>query len=175
MLDNSTLKAVAKGRTKDGQNFIFWNYSGKPPGAGPSDNQGHDTHGHRRTEESTETEAAEPPRWRSSSTVALWKSDRIAYKVKDGDVIGIYHWTGGEVNSNTTIVETGEACTLVDDQSPSETLIESVAMERDSYRGGNLVVSVACAEPVVSDGVDVEEEEEEIEGWGGIYLTCLQE
>ena len=170
MLDNSTLKAVAKGNTKNGRNFVFWNYSGKPPEAGPSD-----THGHRRTEESTETEAVEPPRWRSSSTVALWKSDRIAYKVKDGDVIGIY-WTGGEVNSNTAIVETGEACSTVDGQAPLDTLlIESVAMERDSYRGGNLVVSVACAEPVVSDVVDVEEEEEETEGWGGIYLTCLQE
>eukprot|EP00985_Skeletonema_marinoi_P004068 scaffold1789_cov200-Skeletonema_marinoi.AAC.3 len=75
--EDDSIKAVAKGSTKKGKDFIFWNYSGKPPEAGPTD----------------ETDSAEPPRWRSSATVALSQHNSVAYKLKDEDrgSVGIYH------------------------------------------------------------------------------------
>ena len=68
--------------------------------------------------------------------------------------------------------ETGQNCTDLDalgvaEDGETPLLVESVAMERDSFRGTNLVVSVACA--LVSD-----EGDEEVEGdWGGIYLQTV--
>ena len=171
--EDSSLSAIAKGNTKNGMNFVFWSYSGKPPEAGPTDD-----HGHRRTEESTETEteAAEPPRWRSSSSLALAQYNSIAYKMKDQDDVGIYHWSGGEVDSGNVIVQTGQNCTKVDDGGvDSNLLMESMALERDSFRGSRLVVSVACSLPVTDDdGDDDDHIDEDDEGdWGGIYMTCI--
>ena len=101
----------------------------------------------------------------------------IAYKLKDDKrgSVGVYHWKGGGVNSGQIVVETGQACTDIDTKgvAPDETalLVESVAMERDSFRGSNLVVSIACATEV-TDADDVEEEEDE-GGWGGVYMTRI--
>jgi hypothetical protein len=161
--EDDSIKAVAKGSTKEGTDFVFWNYSGKPPEAGPTN----------------ETDSAEPPRWRSSATLALSQYNSIAYKLKDEDKgsIGIYHWKDeGIVSSSRIIVETGQNCTILDAEGVASAevslLVESVAMERDSFRGSNLVVSVACAIEVEDTDTDESEGEEEVEGdWGGIYLT----
>ena len=153
--DDDSITAVAKGNTKEGTDFIFWNYSGKPPQAGKEPDE--------------ESDSAEPPRWRASATLALSQYNSVAYKLKDGDTVGIYHWKDEGVDSGRVIVETGQNCTDLDalgvaDDGETPLLVESVAMERDSFRGTNLVVSVACA--LVSD-----EGDEEVEGdWGGIYL-----
>ena len=84
------ITAAAKGSTADGTDFIFWNYSGKPPNTGPDE----DSHSQRRRldTDANETDAAEPPRWRASATSALSQYDRIAYKMKQDDVVGIYQW-----------------------------------------------------------------------------------
>ena len=110
--------------------------------------------------------------------MALDRDNSIAYKLKD-DVrgsVGIYHWKGGVVNSREVIVETGQNCTDVDAKgvSPDGTslLVESVAMERDSFRGSLMVVSVACATEV-TDGDDIEEEEDDEGDWGGIYMIRI--
>ena len=98
--------------------------------------------------------------------------ESVAYKLKDGDTVGIYHWKDEGVDSGRVIVETGQNCTDLDalgvaEDGETPLLVESVAMERDSFRGTNLVVSVACA--LVSD-----EGDEEVEGdWGGIYLQTV--
>jgi len=154
--EDDSIKAVAKGSTKKGKDFIFWNYSGKPPEAGPTD----------------ETDSAEPPRWRSSATVALSQHNSVAYKLKDEDrgSVGIYH-SKDEGDNSKIIVETGQKCSILDAEGVASDgvslLVESVSMERDSFRDSNLVVSVACAIEVT----DVEEDEEVEGDWGGIYLT----
>ena len=156
--DDDSITAVAKANVTEGTDFIFWNYSGKPPQAGKEPDE--------------ESDSAEPPRWRASSTLALSQYDSVAYKLKDGDTVGIYHWKDEGVDSGRAIVETGQKCTDLDALGVAEDgmtplFVESVAMERDSFRGTNLVVSVACA--LVSDGGD-----EEVEGdWGGIYLQTV--
>ena len=110
--------------------------------------------------------------------MALDRYNSIAYKLKDDarKSVGIYHWKGGEVNSGQIIVETGQECTDIDAKgvAPNGTslLVESVAMERDSFRGSLMVVSVACATEV-TDADDIEEEEVDEGDWGGIYMTRL--
>ena len=156
--DDDSITAVAKANVTEGTDFIFWNYSGKPPQAGKEPDE--------------ESDSAEPPRWRASSTLALSQYNSVAYKLKDGDTVGIYHWKDEGVDSGRVIVETGQNCTDLDalgvaEDGETPLLVESVAMERDSFRGTNLVVSVACA--LVSD-----EGDEEVEGdWGGIYLQTV--
>ena len=96
--------------------------------------------------------------------MALDRDNSIAYKLKDNvrGSVGIYHWKGGDVNSGEVevIVETGQKCTDIDAKGVAPLLVESVAMERDSFRGSLMVVSVACASEV-TDGDDIEEEEDD--------------
>ena len=159
--DDDSITAVAKATVTEGTDFIFWNYSGKPPQAGKEPDE--------------ESDSAEPPRWRASSTLALSQYNSVAYKLKDGDTVGIYHWKDEGVDSGRVIVETGQNCTDLDalgvaDDGETPLSVESVAMERDSFRGTNLVVSVACA----LEATDGDDDEEEVEGdWGGIYLQTV--
>ena len=110
--------------------------------------------------------------------MALDRYNSIAYKLKDDarKSVGIYHWKDGEVNSGQIIVETGQECTDIDAKgvAPNGTslLVESVAMERDSFRGSLMVVSVACASEV-TDADDIEEEEDDEGDWGGIYMIRI--
>ena len=96
--------------------------------------------------------------------------------MKDQDDVGIYHWSGGEVDSGNVIVQTGQNCTKVDDGGvDSNLLMESMALERDSFCGSRLVVSVACSLPVTDDDGDADDHgDEDDEGdWAGIYMTCI--
>ena len=179
---SGSVETVAKGSTKEGTDFIFWNYSGKPPGAGGSHSGDPSTARRRRLDGAAdESDAAEVPRWRASATVALSSYNSVAFKKKQNDVVGIYHWEQLDgYNIDSTIVETGVKCTTFDplavssvDGTPLE--VESVAMERDSFRGTRLVVSIACAaeEADESDiGDDDDGDGEDVEAdWGGIYMT----
>ena len=153
-----SIKTVAKGSKNNGEDFVFWTYSGKPPSAGRPD--------------ANETEAAEPPRWRSSATAALSQYNSIVYKLKVHDTVGIY-WGDG-VNSVQAVIETGQNCTILDadgiDSSGASLLIESLAIERDGFRGNRLAIAAACASDVViEEGADEEDEGD----WGGIYLTKI--
>jgi len=147
--------------------FVYWNYSGAPPGAGESEGD------------------AEPPRWRSSAFQAVAQragaTFRVAFLARSGDidpetnlydepVDGIYlaEVLGAATPTVATLVQTGMDGTLLDpeavwddDENPATPdvplPIASLALERDALRGNLLAITASMG---------VEEA-----GWAGIYLT----
>lgn len=148
--------------------FVYWNYSGAPPGVGHGEGD------------------AEPPRFRSSAFLAV-STDvaptnmRVVFKGRSGDidpitnvysnpVDGIYLATGPGQGPIVTLVETGMDGTILDanavwdhddDQStPQVPLpISDLAIERDGFRADWLAITASMG---------VEEA-----GWAGIYVTEL--
>jgi hypothetical protein len=150
-------RLVAKA-PEDFDDFLYWNYSGAPPGSG---------HGHG---------DAEPPRWRSGAFLAVearaGASFQIAYKARTGrlDAQGVYsdprdgiYLRQGPGNTKDLIaVETGMDGSLIDPYAingPNPLRVTELAIERDALRGGRLAIAV---------GMGSEEA-----GWAGVYLTRI--
>lgn len=146
--------------------FVYWNYSGSPPGAGHGEAD------------------AEPPRFRSSAFLAVSTdntppSERIVFKARHGQidpvtnvyknpVDGIYLASGPGQGPISTLVETGMDGTMLDpnaiwddDEDPTTPKIplpiSDLALERDGFRANWLAISASMG---------VEEA-----GWAGIYTT----
>jgi hypothetical protein len=146
--------------------FVYWNYSGAPPGAGESEGE------------------AEPPRFRSSAFLAVSTADaatviRAAFLARTGDidpvtnvyvdpVDGIYLRAGPGQGPSVTLIETGMDGTLLDPEAvwdddenpltPDVPLpIASLALERDAFRGDWLAITASMGT--------------EEAGWAGIYLA----
>jgi hypothetical protein len=164
------LRLVARaGVDADFDDFVYWNYSGAPPGVGESEGD------------------AEPPRWRSSSFQAVSQragaTFRIAFLAREGNidkstnlyvdpVDGIYlgQVLGATAPTLTTLVQTGMDGTVLDpdavwddDENPSTPdvplPIASLALERDAFRADWFAITASMG---------VEEA-----GWAGIYLTQI--
>ncbi|MEE4145728.1 MAG: hypothetical protein V2I26_13065, partial [Halieaceae bacterium] len=166
---NGKLRLVARaGADASYDDFVYWNYSGKPPGVGEGEDD------------------AEPPRWRSSAFQAVDQraggTFRSAFLARNGDldsnnvyidtVDGIYlgEVLGASGVDITTLVQTGMDGTILDpdavwddDEQPNTPdvplPIASLALERDAFRGGWLAITASMG---------VEEA-----GWAGIYLTRM--
>ncbi|KAL3773613.1 hypothetical protein ACHAWO_010809 [Cyclotella atomus] len=150
-----------------GTDLLNWNYSGKPPGAGP-----------KRSRALEDSDAAEPPRWRFAAFVALMSKDTVAYKMttvtQDSTTSGIYTGQqGAGVYTPSTILKTGDLCTAFDglavvEGSGEAMTVESLAIEREAFRNKYLCISIAC-------GTLIDSEEDDDEGdWGGIYCANMQ-
>ena len=158
------LRQVARaGAGAEFDDFVYWNYSGAPPGAGESEGD------------------AEPPRWRSSAFLAVSQragaTSRTAFLARKGGidqdtnvyvdpVDGIYLAVqlGAAKPRLTTLVQTGMDGTVLDpdavDPESEEVLpITSVALERDAFRGDWLAITASMGT--------------EEAGWAGVYLTRL--
>jgi len=164
------LRLVARAGVDAGfDDFVYWNYSGAPPGVGESEGD------------------AEPPRWRSSAFQAVSQragaTFRVAFLARNGDidestnlyvdpVDGIYlgQVLGATAPTLTTLVQTGMDGTVLDpdavwddDEIPSTAdvplPIASLALERDAFRTDWLAITASMG---------VEEA-----GWAGIYLTQI--
>jgi hypothetical protein len=157
-------RTAPRGRFDD---FVFWNYSGAPPGAGESEGD------------------AEPPRFRSSAFLSASPGAptvlRVAFKARTGNidpvtnvyvnpVDGIYLATGPGQAPIETLIETGMDGTLLDpeaigddDEDPATPEVPlpvaSLALERDAFRGDWLAITASMG---------VEEA-----GWAGIYVTRM--
>lgn len=148
------LTTVARTNRDGIDDFLYWVYSGRPPGAGSGDEGGE----------------AEPPRWRSSAFVSVngrrGASYDVAFKARRGSVDGIYvrfGAAGGVSGGLRTVIETGQLATDVDPEAPVGASITGVGLEREGLRGGRLAVTAA----MLLEG----ETEEETVGWAGVYLT----
>jgi len=164
------LRLVARAGVDTGfDDFVYWNYSGAPPGVGESEGD------------------AEPPRWRSSAFLAVSQragaTFRVAFLARNSDidpdtnlyvdpVDGIYlgQVLGATAPTLTTLVQTGTDGTVLDPAAvwdddedaatPDVPLpIASLALERDAFRGDWLAITASMG---------VEEA-----GWAGIYLTHM--
>ena len=152
------LRLMARaGAGEDYEDFIYWNYSGAPPGAGESEGCG------------------KPPRFRSAAFVSVSERAGATFRVafqgrrREGatPVDGIYlaEALGASRASTITLLETGWAGTLLDPQAldpdSGETLpITGLALEREAYRNGWLAVTASMGT--------------EEAGWAGIYLADLR-
>ena len=153
------------------EDFLFWNYSGRPPETGSSEEGGEDT--------------LEPPRWRSNAFAAVNRPQankvRLAFKaLKTDGSSGIYLVMGPSTKEilPRTVMDTRTLATTVDpaavaigeDNVPVDVplYVTTVGIERDAFRssgtedgGSFLVLNASMAD------------ESATYAWGGIYLTRL--
>jgi hypothetical protein len=136
------------------KDFLFWNYSGRPPGTGEGGDEGG-------------SDTLEPPRWRSNSFSAVNAplSDgsyyRLAFKgVRPDGAVGIYMAAGPETKESAfkTVLDTRTSAKTLDPNSPVDEagaplLVTSVGLERDAFRSSNsekgssfLVVNASMAD-----------------------------
>ena len=141
---------VAKTLSDGYTDFLYWVFSGRPPGTGGGDEP-----------------SLEPPRWRSSAFTALYGMPafevQTAFKAAKTGFDGIYVRQGRSLaRPLLTIVETqntmGQA---VDPMAPVNSIVTAVGVERDGFRNGNLTIaaSMLFADPVTPLG------------WAGLYMT----
>lgn len=131
--------------------FLFWNFSGKPPGEEGEDD-------------------AEEPRWRSSAFLAIDGND-VVFKALKGDVSGLY----GALDVSDlfadsdlfTIVTTGMNGGLLDPAAAGMDII-SLGIERDGFRDGRLAITASM------EGIDPSDPTKTV-GWAGIYVASVPE
>jgi hypothetical protein len=159
----TSLVAHNKDRYDD---FLFWNYSGKPPCTGK---------GHSGEEEAGDD--GESVKWRSSAFLAVsgkrGMKYRIAFKARAGDlangvyvdpVDGIYlAWGPGRPDA-VTLVDTTMDGQALDPEAPPGTRVLELGLEREGFRGDWLAITATM-------GIEGGEQEED--GLAGIYLTRI--
>ncbi len=137
-------KTLANGYT----DFMYWVFSGRPPGTGGGDEP-----------------SLEPPRWRSSAFSALYGAPgwevQTAFKATRQGMDGIYVRRGRSMASPlATFVETqtinGQA---IDPMAPANSIVTAVGIERDGFRNGHLVVAVSMLYEDALTSI----------GWAGLY------
>jgi hypothetical protein len=163
-IDTRSTRTVAKtGAPFD--EFLFWNYSGKPPCAGG----GHSDEG--------DADDGEPARWRSSAFVAVsggvGATYQAAFKARAGELVdgvyvdpvdGIYLRKGpGQGQAIVTVLDTTMDGQALDSEAPEGSTIAELGLEREGLRGDWLAVSAKM-------GIEGGEEEDDM---AGVYLTEL--
>ena len=165
---------------EDYESFVFFNFSGKPPGVGGGD-----------TTEGGE-ESLELARWRESAFMAADGSDLVFKAANltpfdlssigfddldelDGDVFidsgqGIYYQDLDAMTPPVAIVKTGDNGGILDPNAEGLPIV-SVALERDSLRFGRFAFSASMA----ASEEDLDSEDDEVDTWGGIYSAVVND
>ena len=160
-LTDKVLTPLAK-NTTDFDTFVYWVFSGRPPvvpgsGTGSESGSGGTASG------SSSVEVPEPPRWRSSSFIAVsgqaaggGGAFEVTFKGKTGTVDGIYQAQGGPgqdpaLNGIQTVVDTTMPGTTIDSSAPAGSILATVGMEREGLRGDWMVITSSMLDPVTSE------------------------
>lgn len=143
----------SKGRTRlvaragDAQlfkDFLFWTFSGRPPGTGGGDENDF-----------------EPPRWRSSAFVSVSPNDgkpAVAFKgLTNIDKVGIFLRKDPK-SSIAPLVLVGDDARLVDPAAPAGATVSAIGLEREGFRNCNLAINASFLNTTTS------------ESWAGVYL-----
>ena len=129
--------------------FLYWTFSGRPPGVGDSD-----------------SEDFEPPRWRSAAFAASWgglvraqvafKGRKVGTPIVDGIYMTVVGPTGTPVIK--TVAETGAITNggMIDPRAEGIP-ITALGIERDGLRNGWLAFAASMANELTS--------------WAGVYVT----
>lgn len=150
--------AIAKAGQDGITDFLFWGFSGAPPGVGGS-----------------EDDDREPPRWRSAAFAALASKAgalygnpaapspyQVAFKATRNGVAGIYLRKGQIAAPLDVVVEAllsqGQS---IDPQAPVGSIATAVGIERDGFRHENLAITVSMLYETVETSI----------GWAGLYLA----
>ena len=132
--------------------FIYWTFSGKPPGVGGGDEGD-----------------GELPRWRSSAFVAVSGSHisgaETAFKARTGVIVSDHYdnpvdsifWSHGA--DLTKLLDTTTDGRSIDPDAPAGSTVSALSIERESFRGHWLAISVSMLEPVSGESM------------AGIYVT----
>lgn len=127
--------------TVEFDDFVYWNFSGRPPGVGGGD--------------AGEDVVPEPPRWRSSSFVAVagrgGDAYQVVFKAMTGTVDGIYMTQGPTAAAVETVVDTTMPGLTMDPQAPPGATITSVGIEREGLRGNWLVINAGMEDPATTE------------------------
>lgn len=119
--------------TVEFDDFVYWVFSGRPPGVGGGDAGG--------------DVVPEPPRWRSSSFLAVagrgGDTYQVVFKARTGTVDGIYLTQGPTAAPIETVCDTTMPGVTVDPEAPAGATITSVGIERESLRGNWLVINAS--------------------------------
>lgn len=135
------------------EDFVYWTFSGRPPGVGGGTEPG--------------TELA---RWRSGSFAALSTTAdgpyQIAFKAQRNATDGIYLRESITFQGPLqAIAEVGTTPgTSIDPLAPADSLVSSVGVERDGFRNGRLAITAGMlyvdpTDPNITSS------------WGGIYVA----
>lgn len=160
VIDTQTGRKLRIARTGDEEmfsDFVYWNFSGKPPGVGGSE----------------EGDDGEPPRWRNTAFVAVSAGPRdtfmVAFKARTGEIDpvennylspidGIYLADSTQI---FTLLDTTTAGRSLDPAAPAESKITALGIERDGFRGRYLALTATMVDPVTTEGM------------AGIYLCRM--
>jgi|GEM_PF-1226422 len=139
--------------------FLFWTFSGRPPGTGSGDESD-----------------GELPRWRSSAYLALSSAldggVTVAFKARTGEVDPVEHsyvnpvdgiYLGSELGLSSLLDTTMDGQTL-DPEAPVGSKITALGIEREGFRGTYLGVSATMSVAATS-------ESEAVESLAGIYAV----
>lgn len=125
LLDGS-IDLIASTWGSDGfTDFIYWGFSGRPPGVGGGDE-----------------EAEELARWRSTSFIA-GDNGMVAFKGSKGDGFGLYLHTDPS-SPLLTIAEAGADGSLIDPDAAGMPIV-GLGIERDGFRNSWLAITASMA------------------------------
>lgn len=130
------------------EDFLFWNFSGKPSDAGAGD----------------DTDEAEGARWRSSAFLAIDGNDVVFKALSTAGETGLYgamDVTDGFLHDELfTILTTGMDGSFLDPMATGLPIV-SLGVERDGFRNGRLAINAS-----MGNGD---------ESWAGVYVTPVPE
>ncbi|HVC89847.1 MAG TPA: hypothetical protein VND66_04405 [Acidobacteriaceae bacterium] len=148
--DGITRRITALAKTPTNfDDFLYWVFSGKPPGTGNTD----------------ENLDGEPARWRSAAFAAVsgrGSTFQAVFKAKKNTVDGIYHVNGATVSQITTLLDTTMSGQAVDPQAPAGSTVVSLGVEREGLRANWLVITASMLNTTTS------------ESWAGVYTQNLR-
>lgn len=153
-VSGSTKMVARAGTGQEFADFLYWVYSGRPPGTGnsPDDSDG------------------EPPRWRSSAFAAVDGERGIIFKGSRSPIAGVsvpgsgIYAVGYRDNALTDpvpVLEEGNLIEKLDPKAPYDSTVASVGIEREASRNGWMVLTLSAITPAG-------------ETWAGIYATHIQ-
>ena len=152
-VSRKTLMVARSGAGEGFQDFLYWVYSGRPPGVGHT---GDDSDG-------------EPPRWRSSAFAAVDGRRGVLFKGSRSPIAGVTVpssglYGAGYINEALTAVvpaiEVGNLVAKLDAAAPADSTVLSVGIEREALRNGWVTLTVSTINPAG-------------ESWAGIYATYV--
>lgn len=154
---SGTTYRVARSSQEGLEDFLFWVFSGRAPGAGGSVEPGE-----------------ELARWRAGTFVALQApaglAAQVVFKAQRNQKDGLYLREGLQSGLPlATVAEVGTTPgTSIDPLAPAGSLVSAVGVEREGFRNNRLAITTSM---LYVDPVDPEISL----GWAGIYISPVQQ
>jgi len=198
VFDTKKARLFLVARTGEGgdgfDDFLFWNYSGKPPASGTGHGGEGEVDG--ADGDGDDSDDAHPPRFRSSAFVSVnsvHANGVIMFKARKGEqdnagvymdpiIDGIYYKKRGNdwSSSLSKMVETGMDSTIFDAEAVvpvgfletgSAMTVSEIGMEREALRGRFVVLTLRFGAQVTA--LEEADDEEDVVEFAGIYIANM--